>query len=125
MRLTEIAFRDARPVEGYGPGFFRIAGAVIAGPVLVTRTGARAWGGLADEAPLAALAGEVDVLFVGLGAAPGRLPEALAARLEAAGIGVEAMATPAAARTYNVLLAEARRVAAALLPVGGGAAGGR
>jgi uncharacterized protein len=37
------------------------------------------------------------------------------AALEAAGIGVETMATPSACRTYNVLLAEDRRVAAALV----------
>jgi uncharacterized protein len=37
--------------------------------------------------------------------------------LEEAGMGVEAMASPAACRTYNVLLAEGRRVALALLPV--------
>jgi uncharacterized protein len=47
-------------------------------------------------------------------------PEGFAAarsRLEAAGPGVELMATPSACRTYNVLLAEGRRVAAALMPV--------
>ncbi len=119
MRLTEIAFGDARPVEGYGPGFFRIGGQVIAGPVIVTRTGAQSWGGLDDPAPLLALAGEVDVLFLGMGAEIARPPAGLVAALEAAGLGVEAMASPPAARTYNVLLAEARRVAAALLPVGG------
>lgn len=119
MRLTEIDFRDGRPVEGYGPGFFRIGGQVHAGPVLVTRTGAVAWGGLADEGPLLALAGEIDVLLIGMGGEIARPPAGLVARLEAAGLGVEAMATPPAARTYNVLLAEARRVAAALLPVGG------
>lgn len=120
MRLTETAFGDARPVEGYGPGFFRVGGQLVAGPVLVTRAGARGWGGLDDVEALVALAGETDVLLVGLGAVPGRLPAGLAARLEAAGIAAEAMATPAAARTFNVLLAEARRVAAALLPVAGG-----
>ena len=49
-----------------------------------------------------------------------RLPD-LRAALEAAGLGVEVMDSRAAARTYNVVLAEARRIAAALLPVGGGA----
>jgi uncharacterized protein len=119
MRLTEIEFRDARPVEGYGPGFFRIAGQRIDGPVIVTRGGARGWGGLDDPEPLLALAGEVDVILLGMGAEIARPPAALVAAIEAAGLGVEAMATPPAARTYNVLLAEARRVAAALLPVGG------
>ncbi|MFN3606674.1 MAG: MTH938/NDUFAF3 family protein, partial [Cypionkella sp.] len=45
------------------------------------------------------------------------LPPAFIAALDQAGIGVEPMNTPAAARTYNVLLGEGRRVAAALLPV--------
>ena len=47
-------------------------------------------------------------------------PEGFAAEraaLEAAGAGVELMSTPSACRTYNVLLAEGRRVAAALMPV--------
>jgi len=122
VRLTETSFRDGSPIEGYGPDFFRIGGRLTRGPVLVTRTGARAWGGPGDVAALVALAGAVDVILVGLGPLPGRLPEGLAAALAAAGIGVEAMATPPAARTYNVLLAEGRRIAAALLPAGGGGA---
>jgi uncharacterized protein len=43
---------------------------------------------------------------------------ALRQRLRTAGIVVDAMDTGAACRTYNVLLAEGRRVAAALLPAG-------
>jgi uncharacterized protein len=117
-RLTEIGFGAARPIDGYGPGFFRVGGEVIRGPVLVTAAGARAWGGYDDPAPLLALAGEVDVLFVGTGGAIAHLPQDVRVQLEAAGIGVEVMDSPAAARTYNVLLSEARRVAAALLPVG-------
>mgnify|MGYP006155089711 CR=1 FL=1 len=39
------------------------------------------------------------------------------AALEGAGIGVEVMSSPAACRTYNVLLGEGRLIAAALLPV--------
>ena len=57
------------------------------------------------------------VLFVGTGAEIAHAPRAFRDRLEEAGIGVETMATPAACRTYNVLLSEGRRVAVALLPV--------
>lgn len=117
IRLTEVSFGQARPVDGYGPGFFRVAGTVLHGPVLVTATGAGPWGGYDDLAALMALAGQVDVLLVGTGKVIAHLPDNLRNPLEAAGIGVEAMDSPAAARTYNVLLAEARRVAAALLPV--------
>ena len=117
MQLSEIDFGEARPIDSYGPGFFRIAGQVIEGGALVTPTGARNWGGYGDVAPLLALAGRVDVLFVGTGSQIAHLPPALRTPLEAAGIGVEMMDSPAACRTYNVLLSEGRRIAAALLPV--------
>lgn len=52
-----------------------------------------------------------------MGAEIAPLDRDLRAALEAAGIGVEIMATPPACRTYNVLLAEGRRIGAALLPV--------
>jgi uncharacterized protein len=45
------------------------------------------------------------------------MPADLRDRLHEAGLGVEAMASPAACRTYNVLLSEGRRVALAALPV--------
>jgi uncharacterized protein len=45
-------------------------------------------------------------------------PTAFRKAVEAAGVGVEPMASPQACRTYNVLLSEGRRVGAALLPVG-------
>lgn len=117
MRMTEIGFGDAKPVDGYGPGFFRIGGAVIHGPVLTGPAGTTAWGGFEDLAPLLALAGRIDVLLVGTGAVVAHLPAALRNALEGAGIGAEAMNAPAACRTYNVLVAEGRRVALAALPV--------
>ncbi len=116
-RPTGIAFGQARPVDGYGPGFFRVGGEVLRGPVLLTASGARPWGGYADAAPLLALEGGIDVLLLGTGATIAHPPAPLRAAVEARGIGIEAMATPAAARTYNLLLSEGRRVAAALLPV--------
>ena len=115
MRLNEIVFTDARPVDGYGPGFFRIGGEVVEGPVAVLPTGVFAWGGYEDTERLAAAA--IDVLFVGTGAEVAHVPPAFRAALEEAGLGVEAMASPAACRTYNVLLSEGRRVGLALLPV--------
>lgn len=117
IQLTEVSFGQARPIDGYGPGFFRVAGTVLRGPVLVTATRAGGWGGYDDLAPLLALAGQVDVILVGTGKVIAHLPDTLRRPLEDAGFGVDAMDSPAAARTYNVLLSEARRVAAALLPV--------
>lgn len=117
MQLTEITFSQATPIDGYGPGFFRVGGQVVEGSVCVTASGARSWGGYDDAEALLALAGEVDVIFVGTGADIAHIPAGLRTALEEAGIGVEVMNSPAACRTFNVLLSEGRRVAAALLPV--------
>lgn len=119
MRLTEISYGEAQPVEGYGPGFFRIGGRVLQGAAIITPWDAGPWGGLEDAAALLALAGEVDVIFLGMGADIAHAPATLRAELEAAGLGVEVMSSPAACRTYNVLLSEGRRIAIAVLPVGG------
>ncbi len=118
MRLNEVRFGQALAFEGYGPGFWRIGGRVIEGPVLARADTAVPWGGWDDRAPLLALAGEVDVIFLGTGAEIAHPPRDLIAALEEAGIGAEVMASPTAARSYNVLLADGRRIAAALLPVG-------
>jgi uncharacterized protein len=117
MRINEVTFDGGRPVDGYGPGFFRIAGEIVEGAVAILPSGVVSWAGPADARPLIAAADEIDVLFLGLGADVSPIPAALAADLDRAGIAVEAMATPAACRTYNVLLSEGRRVALAVLPV--------
>lgn len=117
MRLTEISYGTAQPIEGYGPGFFRIGGHVLRGAALVTPWDAGAWGGLEDSAAPLALSGKIDVLLLGMGAEIAHPPRAFRQALEAAGIGVEVMNTPAACRTYNILLSEGRRIAVALLPV--------
>ncbi|RVT84171.1 hypothetical protein DXV76_10800 [Rhodobacteraceae bacterium CCMM004] len=118
MRLNEVDFGVARPIDGYGPSFFRVAGTVWDGAVAVLPSGVALWSGYDDPAPLVAAAPDIDILFVGTGAETAHPPPGFRAALEAAGIAVEAMATPAACRTYNVLLGEGRRVGAALLTVG-------
>lgn len=117
MRLNEVVYTDAQPIEGYGPGFFRIGGKIHPAPVLTGARGTRPWGGYDDAETLLAVAGEVDVLFVGTGSDIAHIPAALRTALEEAGIGVEVMTSPSACRTYNVLLSEGRRVALAVLGV--------
>lgn len=117
MRLNEIRFEGGLPIDGYGPGFFRIGGSVHEGAVAVLPSGVVDWGGYEDTATLAGAAEALDVLFVGTGAETAHVPRAFREALEAEGLGVEAMASPAACRTYNVLLSEGRRVGVALLPV--------
>lgn len=117
MRLNEIRFNDALPVDGYGSGFFRVGGKRYDGAIMVLPDGVTAWGGFADIATLLAVVDDIDVLFVGTGAEIAHLPKDFRTTLEDAGIGVETMSSPSACRTYNVLLSEGRRVAVALLPV--------
>ena len=117
MRLNEVVFTDSKPVEGYGPGFFRIGGQVIQGAVIAGPTGTRTWGGFDDAAALLDLGGKIDILFMGTGADIAHIPADLRHQLEEAGLGVEVMSSPAAARTYNVLLSEGRRIALAMIPV--------
>ena len=117
MKLTPSDYGGAVAVDGYGPGFFRVGGRVYQGPVIVSAGGAVAWDGLDDRAGLMALAGPVDVLFLGTGATVAHAPKDLVAALRDLGVAIEAMASPTAARTYNVTLSEGRRVACALLPL--------
>jgi uncharacterized protein len=110
-------------IERYGPGGFRIRGAVFTGPVLVLPMLTLAWDvagwdsitpeGLAP----AAQHGVIELLLLGTGGAMLVPPKKLRDALRAAGFNLDAMDTAAACRTYNVLLAEGRRVAAALLPM--------
>lgn len=117
MRLNEITYTDALPVEGYAPGFFRVGGKPREGALAILPTGVTEWGGFEDDATLVAAAGSVDVLLVGTGAEIAHVPPTFREALEAAGLGLEIMASPQACRTYNVLLGEGRRVALAVLPV--------
>ena len=117
MPITEAEFGASLPVDGYGPGFFRVGGQVYRGAVVVEAGSVTGWAGLDDPAPLLALEGKIDVLFLGMGGDIAIPPKALVQALEAKGIMTVPMSSPSAARTYNVLLSEGRRVAAALLPV--------
>jgi uncharacterized protein len=106
-------------IERYGPTGFCVSGAIYLGPVLVFPDRTLAWAAAAmTEAALAPVVehGGVELLLLGFGRHMVPVAAALRAALKACGIAVEAMDTGAACRTYNVLLAEDRRVAAALLP---------
>lgn len=117
MRLTEISYDTAPPVDGYGPGFFRIGGEKREGGQLLLPNKVIDWGGYGDLEKILEVAGDLDVLFVGTGAEIAHVPAAFRTSIEQAGPGLEVMASPPACRTYNVLLSEGRRIGAALLPV--------
>ena len=111
-------------IDAYGAGGFRFAEMSHRGSILALPSGVHAWAvediaSLTVESlgPVLAEAGAIDVLLLGTGGEVRFIPDGIRARLREAGIGVDGMQTGAAARTYNVLAAENRRVAAALIAV--------
>ena len=122
MDLTPAVPAGRQLIEGYRPGGFRIAGVQHAGSVLVLPGRTVGWPVGAPEeitaaslAPITASEPSVELLIIGLGPRFGPVAAELRAALRRHGIRIEAMATDAACRTYNVLLTEDRRVAAALI----------
>ena len=111
-------------IQSYGNGGFRIAGQMHDGSVLVFPDRTLAWPvtvaaaiTVDSLAPIIAAEPAVKILLVGCGVRGMALDGAVRRDLSIAGIGVETMDTGAACRTFNVLLAEARAVAAALIAV--------
>lgn len=111
-------------IDAYGDGGFRFADMSHRGDLLCLPSGIYGWqappASALDEAALAKVFAEADsieVLFVGTGTDLVPLAAPLRARLREMGIVAEPMATGAAVRTFNVLLAEGRAVAAALIAV--------
>lgn len=111
-------------IDSYGNGGFRFADMSHRGSILMLPSGIKAWDvtapGAIDLASLRPVLDEcerIELLLVGTGIDIAPFPEALRRRLKEAGIGLDAMQTGAAARTYNILLGENRKVAAALIAV--------
>jgi len=126
MDVTPLIPGGRQIIESYGEGRFRVAAQVHAGAVIVFLDRTINWPVITAEqasldnlAPViaAARAGSVDLLLFGQGRRMLLVPPVLRQGLREAGIVVEPMDTGAACRTYNVLMAEGRRVAAALIPV--------
>jgi len=127
MDLTPLIPGGRQIIESYGEGRFRVAGQLHSGAVLVFPDRTLAWHvAAASEASLdnlapvlaAGRAGAVDLLLLGQGSRMLLVPQHLRLGLREAGVVLEPMDTGAACRTYNVLMAEGRRVATALIPVG-------
>jgi uncharacterized protein len=122
MAITPERPADRQLIQSYQPGGFRIAGVRHEGSVLVLPEQTLAWPVGAPEqvtaeslAPIVVAEPAVEILLLGQGARFAQVAAELRQALRAAGIVIEAMDTAAACRTYNVLLTEDRRVAAALI----------
>jgi uncharacterized protein len=117
MQMNEIEFEGLLPIDSYGPGFFRLGGTVYEGAIILLPGQVIGWQDPTDFSAFLDAAQQFDVVFLGMGMDPAPLSPAQRNRFDAAGLGVETMSTPSACRTYNMLLAEGRRVAAGLIPV--------
>ena len=112
------------PIEAYGNGGFRFAGMSHKGSILCLPDGIRAWQisdiralSLDDFRPVLTAGSGVGFVLLGTGRAQVFPPRAIRQAFLDARIGLDPMDTGAACRTYNVLLAEGRPVAAALIAV--------
>ncbi|NVJ97637.1 MAG: hypothetical protein HWE25_05765 [Alphaproteobacteria bacterium] len=115
---------DLLLVEAYGDGGFRLMGRRVEGGVIVLPTGfypisANDLSSLSTEHFDKAIkdSEKPEIVLIGTGERMQLLPPEIRQFLEAENIGFDLMDTGAAARTYNVLLMEERRVACLLLPV--------
>jgi uncharacterized protein len=125
MTKTEGFVPGGHRIDDYGDGGFRFAEMSHRGSIVATPSGVRATPlTKASEIDAAILdlvlndpAGRADLLIIGTGADLRPLAAPLRAKLRAAGVGCETMATGAAVRTYNMLFDEGRRVAALLIAV--------
>lgn len=117
MRLNEVVYTDAMPIDGYGEGFFRIGGKAHDAPLALLPSGISKWSGFDDPSPLIEAVASIDFCLIGTGQEISHIPQEFRDQIEGAGIGIEIMASPQACRTYNVLLSEGRRVGLALLPI--------
>ena len=122
MDVTPVIPAGRQLIKGYGDLGFTISGTRWEGSVLVFPDQTVPWNAasLADvteESLAPVLAARPQLLLLGCGVSMVPVPQALRLALRSAGITLEIMDTGAACRTFNVLLAEDRLVAAALIAV--------
>lgn len=124
MDITPLIPKGKQIITGYGNGQFRINGIPHTGSVLIFPDKTMPWSIAANQAisleslqPIIDVADQVELLLIGCGKNQSILPPKIKDPFKEAGIKLEIMDTGAAVRTYNVLLAEERRIAAALVAV--------
>lgn len=124
IEIREAHFPGRAPIDAYGNGGFRFAEMSHRGSILCLPSGIHGWEpkqppilSLGDLELILQQASDIEILLVGTGMDLRRIPEEVKAILREHRISSDPMSTGAAVRTYNVLLAEDRAVAAALICV--------
>lgn len=122
MALHQFTGNNVRLFSGYGEGYVAVNGQVYRQSIIVSAAGVRTdwvvdeFSSLTRENFQTLLDLSPEILLLGTGIRQHFARPELYRDLIKAGIGVEFMDTPAACRTYNILTAEDRNVAAAILP---------
>lgn len=126
MDVTPLVRKGQQIIQVYAGGVFKVSGQSYPHAIIVQPHQTVTWDvgsaktisdlSIESFAPLIDLAGDVDVFLLGCGRVMAFLDPALKRDLKSKGLHLEVMDTGAACRTYNVLMAEGRRVAAVLLP---------
>ena len=124
LNFSEAHFPGKAPIDRYGGGGFRFADMSHKGALLFLPSGIYAWDiDNVDQFTLPAFerviseASQIDVLLIGTGTDLKPIKSELKDVFRSHNIISDSMSTGAAVRTYNVLLAESRAVAAALIAV--------
>ena len=124
IEIRAAHFPGRAPIDAYGNGGFRFADMSHIGSILCLPSGIHGWEpkdsaalGIEDIERILAEAGDIEVLLFGMGNDLRPIPKPIKEVLRERRIASDPMSTGAAVRTYNVLLAEERRVAAALIAV--------
>lgn len=124
IEIREAHFPGRAPIDAYGNGGFRFADMSHIGSILCLPSGIHGWKpqtppiiSVKDLGTILEQANDIEILLVGTGMDLRRIPEDVRTMLREHRISSDPMSTGAAVRTYNVLLAEDRAVAAALLAV--------
>lgn len=122
--IREAHFPGRAPIDAYGNGGFRFADMSHRGSLLCLPSGIHGWDAVSASdlsvdrfSKVLEDAGGIEILLIGAGREIVRLAQPLREALAQSRISVDVMSTGAAVRTYNVLLAEDRAVAAALIAV--------
>ncbi len=124
LEIREAHFPGRAPIDSYGNGGFRFADMSHKGSLMFLPSGIYAWNAVdPSDITLKALekvleeAADIELLVLGTGNDLLPVSADIREALRAKGMAVEPMGTGAAVRTLNILLAEERAVAAALLAV--------
>lgn len=123
MDITPLVPKGRKTITGYGGGGFKINHEFIAGSLIVFAEAVLPWNiqdakalSLVDFAAVLAQEG-VELLLIGTGRTTALISPEIRAAFKAKNVAIDVMDTGAACRTFNVLLSEERRVAAAVMAV--------